>query len=188
MSEAVTALAGATFEGFCAVADAGPTGMVTLRGDLAAKAFGAAVKKVTGSALPGQGEITTARGRNLAWMSPDELLLFCGYDEAPGLAGDLAAALEGQHALAVNVSDARAVFRVEGAACREVMAKLTPADVAPDSFGPGRMRRTRLAQVPAAFHMPDEASFEIVCFRSVGQYLFDLLSHAARPGSEVGLW
>jgi len=188
MSEAVSALDGATFEGFCTVRDAGLLGMVTLRGDLAGKSFGVAVKKTTGCAVPGQGAIVEAKGRRLAWMSPDELLLFCAYDEAKALCAALTEALAGQHALAVNVSDARAVFHAEGPQVREVMAKLTPANVAPGAFGPGQMRRTRLAQVAAAFHMPDDTSFEIVCFRSVGKYVFDLLAHAARPGSEVGLF
>ena len=35
MSEAVTALDCATFDGYCTVSDAGLVGMVTLRGDLA---------------------------------------------------------------------------------------------------------------------------------------------------------
>lgn len=187
MSDAVSALGGATYTGFCSVSEAGRVGMVTIRGDLGDAAFAAALRDVTGLDLPGQGAIV-GTGPRLAWMSPDELLLFCAADDAPGQAAALAMAFAGMHALAVDVSDARAVFRVAGAASREVMAKLTPADVAPGAFGPGRMRRTRLAQVGAAFHMPDETSFEIIAFRSSAQYVFDLLANAARPGSEVGLF
>lgn len=185
MSDAVSALPGAVFKGYCTVSEAGRIGMVTLRGDLADAGFAKAVKQVTGLDLPERREIV-GDGPRLAWMSPDELLLFCAADDAPGQAAALTEALAGQHALAVDVSDARAVFRVEGAACREVIAKLSPAAVAPGAFGPGEMRRTRLAQVPAAFHMPDETTFEVIAFRSVARYVFDLLSNAARPGSEVG--
>jgi len=185
MSEAVSALEGAEFQGYCRVLDAGRVGMVTLRGDLAAPAFAAAVTGVCGLALPGVGAITGG-GPRLAWMSPDEILLLCDADDAQAQAEALGAALAGQHALAVNVTDARVVARVEGEACREVMAKLTPANVAPGAFGPGQMRRTRLAQVAAAFHMPDEHSFEVFAFRSVARYVFDLLKNAARPGGEVG--
>jgi sarcosine oxidase, subunit gamma len=188
MSDAVSALNGATFEGYCTVSDAGLTGMVTIRGDLDAAPFKSAVKKATGCAVPGQGAITAATGRKLAWMSPDELMLFCGYDEATALAAQLSQALAGAHALVVNVSDARVVLRLEGAACREVMAKLTPADVSSQAFGPGQMRRTRLAQVAAAFHMPDQTSFEVIAFRSVAGYAFKLLANAAKPGGEVGLF
>ena len=69
---------------------------------------------------------------------------------------------------------------------REVMAKLAPVDLAPASFTPGMFRRTRIAQVPAAFWMPQEGVFRVVCFRSVAQYVFDVLCVAAQPGSEVG--
>lgn len=188
MSEAVTALAGATYEGYCTVSDAGLVGMVTIRGDLGAAKVAAAVKKATGVALPGQGEIVAAKGRKLAWMSPDELMLLCAYDEAPALSAGLAGALNGHHALVVNVSDARVVLHVSGGQAREVMAKLSPADVSPAAFAPGRMRRTRLGQVAAAFHMPDETSFEVIAFRSVADYVFKLLAGAAKPGGEVGLF
>ncbi len=191
MSESVSALAGAAYSGYCTVTEAGRVGMVTIRGDLDDAAFALAVKTATGLDLPGQGAIVgedAGEGLKLAWMSPDELLLLCDAQAAPGQASALALALEGSHALAVDVTDARAVFRVAGAAVREVMAKLTPADVAPGAFGPGRMRRTRLGQVPAAFRMADETTFEVIAFRSVALYVFDLLSNAARPGSEVGLF
>lgn len=191
MSDAVSALAGASSSGYCTVTEAGRVGMVTIRGDLAQAAFARAVKKVTGLDLPAQRRIvgdTAGGGLRLAWMSPDELMLFCAADAAPERAAALAAGFAGMHALAVDVSDARAVFHVGGAACREVMAKLTPADVAPGVLEPGEMRRTRLGQVPAAFHMPDDTTFEVIAFRSVAQYVFDLLTNAAKPGSEVGLF
>lgn len=187
MSDAVSALAGAASKGYCKVTEAGRVGMVTIRGDLTDAGFAMAVKSVTGLGVPARRQIT-AEGPRLAWMSPDELLLFCDADAAPDQAAALAEAVAGSHALAADVTDARAVFHVEGAAVREVMAKLTPADVAPGVFEPGEMRRTRLGQVPAAFHMPDATCFEVIAFRSVALYVFDLLSNAAKPGSEVGLF
>ncbi len=187
MSDAVSARPGARFDGFVQVREAGRVGMVTIRGDLGGARFKRDVKSVTGLDVPGQRAII-GDGPRLAWMSPDELLLFCDASEAPSQATALAQALAGSHALAVDVTDARAVFHIEGAACRDVLAKLTPADVAPRRFGPGELRRTRLAQVPAAFHMIDEACVEIVAFRSVAGYVYDLLANAARPGSETGLF
>ena len=88
----------------------------------------------------------------------------------------------------MNVSDARAVFRIKGPNTREVLAKLAPVDLSPQAFGPGMIRRTRLAQVPAAFWMEDTDTAQLVCFRSVAQYVFDLLKTAAQPGSEVGFY
>jgi sarcosine oxidase subunit gamma len=65
------------------------------------------------------------------------------------------------------------------------MAKVAPVDLAPAQFTAGTIRRTRIAQVPAAFWMPQDDVFRVVCFRSVAQYVFDVLSVAAQPGSEV---
>ena len=185
MSEAVSALQGAAFEGLVAVRDAGLRGMVTLRGTLSDKAFAAAIRSETGLAVPAQRGVVSAGDMSLCWMSPDELLLLCPHHQADVLAQGLAAALAQQHALVANISDARAVFQVRGSKAREVMAKLAPVDLAPGVFEKGEIRRTRLAQVAAAFYLTDETTFEVICFRSVAQYMFDLLSTAADPASAV---
>jgi len=190
MSEAVSALNGASFDGFVTVKDAGLHGMITLRGDLASDAVKAAVQDATGASLPGQREVTGAKGNSVAWMSPDELLLVVAYDAAPQIEEELRKALSGTHHLVANVSDARAVFRLSGnpAALREAIAKLCPVDMTPGAFGPGEIRRTRMAQIPAALWMPTEDSVQVICFRSVAEYAFNLLKGAAAPGSEVGLF
>lgn len=183
MSDPRSALPGARFDGFVTVKEAGAVGMITLRGDLGAKALVKAVKAATGAKMPDRLAITTGKTGAVAWMSPDELLLFVDHATAEASTHGLAEALAGMHALAVNVSDARAVFHVTGARARDLLAKLCPADLR--GFGPGQFRRSRLAQVPAAFHMPDDASIEVICFRSVAGYMFDLLANAARPGGEL---
>ncbi len=183
MSDTVSALIGASSEGFCKVEEAGLVGMITLRADLSLAKVAQAVKSATGAEMPGQGAITTGAKGQVAWMSPDELLLIVEHAAAPGIVAKLEKALATSHALVVNVSDARAMFRVTGEAAADVIAKLSPADLR--GFAPGAFRRSRLAQVPAAFHMPDANSFEIVCFRSVALYMFGLLTNAARNGSEL---
>ena len=184
MSEAVSALKGATYQGFAKIADAGPSGMITLRGDLGNAKLKKAVKATTGVVVPGPREASFAGEKGVCWMSSDELLILCGYGDAGALEAKLAKALAGVHHLVVNVSDARARIVVSGVDAREVLAKLTPADMA--ALQPGEMRRSRLAQVPAAFWMADETVIEVICFRSVAQYVFDLLKSAALKGSEVG--
>ena len=180
----VSALPGARFEGYCTVEEAGLCGMVTLRADLSLAKVARAVKAVTGAEMPAPLKITSGTRGRVAWMSPDELLLFVEYAEAGAAVARLDKALATSHALAVDVSDARALFRLTGARAREGLMKLTPADIR--RMAPGEFRRTRLAQVPAALYMPDEKGFEIIAFRSVAGYVFDLLSNAARPGGEVG--
>jgi sarcosine oxidase subunit gamma len=186
MSEAVSALPGARFDGIARVEEAGPVGMITIRGDLGDKGFAAAVKKVSGLALPGQRKMVRVDGKSLIWMSPDELLLVLPHEVADEEVAALDTALSGHHALAVNVSDARAVFDVSGAQARDVLAKLFPVDLSPEAFSDGMIRRSRMAQVPAALWMEGTDMFRVVCFRSVGKYVFDVLCAATAEGSEVG--
>ena len=188
MSEPVSALQGAEYTGYVSVREIGLQGMVTLRGDLDEARILAGAKKVVGVEVPSVGHANVKGEKGLAWMSPDELLVMVPYGEASATVIALEQALKGQHFLAVNVSDARAVYEVSGAAVREVIAKLCPVDMAPEAVGPGRFRRTRMAQVAAAFWMLDDETVRIICFRSVADYVFGLLKDAAEPGSEVGFF
>jgi sarcosine oxidase subunit gamma len=193
MSEpaAVSPLAGAVAEAGLAIrlAEAGPTGMVALRGQVADPAFRAAVEGVAGLPVPGVRKAALAGDRRLLWMSPDELLLVLPYAEAPAAAAAFDARFAGAHHLAVVVSDARALFRLGGDAAREVIAKGAPVDLSRAAFGVGDFRRTHLGQVACAFWQVAERpdAFELVCFRSVAGYVFDWLAAAAAPEAMPGV-
>lgn len=157
---------------------AAPRGMITLRGDLAEAKLNALVKALTGQGVPESGKIAGDGMKGVIWMSPDELLLMVPYSDVAAALAQIETALTGSHHLAVDVSDARAVFTVEGAQAHEVLARLSPVDLHVNSFTVGDFRRTRLAQVAAAFWR-HEAGFDIICFRSVGDYAEGLLRNAA---------
>ncbi|PWK62631.1 sarcosine oxidase subunit gamma [Roseicyclus mahoneyensis] len=185
MSDAtVSALKGAEARGLVTLRDAGLTGMVTLRADLATAAR--AVKRVTGADMPGLRRITQGQGCRVAWMSPDEILILCEHATARKLAFDLTEALTGQHHLALDVSDARAMMALTGepGPLRDVLAKITPADIA--ALPLGEMRRTRLQQVAGAIWFETETEARVICFRSVATYVFDLLAMSAREGGAIG--
>lgn len=186
MSEPITALQGAEFEtGISVVSELPLRGMITLRGDFETGMFKKALKASVGLAVPDPRCVLGSDAAALAWMSPDELLVLCPYGDVSRVLEALSTALAGTHALAANVSDARSLFQIKGQHARDIMAKLCPVDLAPVAFGPGAFRRTRLAQVPAAFWMPAEGVFHVICFRSQAEYVFKTLSRAAMPGSEV---
>jgi len=188
MSEPVTALGGAMApDGIASVAEAPLQGMITLRGSLSDAAFVTAVETHAGVAIPQARQNVKAGDLRLCWMSPDELLLLCPYDQTAEHIVALQEALAGQHHLAVNVSDARALFTLSGASARDVLAKLCSVDLAEAAFGAGDFRRTRMAQTPAAFWLEGDV-FHIICFRSQAQYVFDLLKRASQTGSEVGFF
>ncbi|WP_372572395.1 sarcosine oxidase subunit gamma [Ruegeria jejuensis] len=186
MSEPISALNGARTEGIATIEELGLQGMITLRGDLDNKGLAKAATGATNQKMPGQRQASVSGDSGLCWMSPDELLVLVPYAEVEAKLAEMVKTLGSSHALAVNVSDARAVFRVSGDYAREVLAKLAPVDLSKEAFKPGDFRRTRLAQVAAAFWMEEDGSFRVVCFRSVAGYVFNLLKVAAQPGSEVG--
>lgn len=175
------------FHGLIAVEEAGPTGMITLRAALAdpalAPALEAALRDAVGQGIPLRRTVAHDTGRGVAWMSPDELLLWLPHAQAPAAAAALTAALEGHFVTLADVSDARAVFRLRGDRVREVLAKLCPVDTA--TLGPDEIRRTRAAQVAVAFWPEAPDAFTLVCFRSVASYVLDLLHAAAAPGTQL---
>jgi sarcosine oxidase subunit gamma len=156
-----------------------PQGMITLRGDLSDAVLQKAATDVAGVDMPGQREARCAEDRAICWMSPDELLVMCPHDAVSESVAAMQKALAGQHALVVDVSDTRSNFRITGKDAREVLAKTAPVDLAPGRFDPPMFRRTRLAQVPAAFWMRDEETFQLFCLRSHTEYVQSLLETAA---------
>lgn len=180
MSDLRSALPGASHEGEVSIREGGLRGMITLRGDLADARLRTACASVAGVDFPAQGGIVTSGPHGIGWMSPDEALVLVPHAGADAAVASLTQALAGQHHLAVNVSDARALFTLSGAGWPDVVARLSPTDLR--GFGPGLLRRTRFGQVAAAIWQSGETEASVVCFRSVAGYMFDLLENAARSG------
>ena len=183
MSDPVSILNGAEFKGAVTVREVGLKGMITLRGDLTDDKLAAALKAAVGLTMPAPRGIREGKNGAVAWMSPDELLLICAYDQADAVQAKIAKALEGSHHLAVNVSDARAMFTLTGKGCREVIAKGAPADLSPEGLPTGEIRRSHIGQLAAAFWLSDETTLHLVCFRSVGAHMFKWLSVAAEKNT-----
>lgn len=183
MSKAASALGGVSYKGFAEVAEAGLRGMITLRGDLSSAKMKKAVKAATGTAVPEARRIVVGDVRAAAWMSPDELLILVPYEAAQETVATLQKALEGEHHLVADVSDARAIFTIKGAKADQVLMKLCPVDMA--RLAEGEIRRTRAAQVAAAFWKSGPEEFTLVSFRSVAGYVMGLLETSARQGGEI---
>ena len=69
MSEPVSALNGASFEGLVTLTDRGPTGMITLRGDLAAPEMAKALDKAM--VIEGVRLLTKTGGKSGNWTAPE---------------------------------------------------------------------------------------------------------------------
>jgi sarcosine oxidase, subunit gamma len=181
MRDPVSALNGQSFDGFAKIREIGPLGMITLRCDLAEKPVAAALKKL-GLTVPAARRVVHKDGVSAGWMSPDELLLVLPYAEVAQTLETLRNALAKIHFLLADVSDARAVFRIEGDKADQVLAKLCPVDLV--RLEPGELRRSRAAQVAAAF-WADEGGYTLVCFRSVAGYVMGVLSLSATKNAEL---
>ena len=188
MSDPVTAMETLRFEGYVTVSQAGSLGMITLRGDFGSKPLGTALKKALGLDPPQKRQIAYGDNSTAAWMSPDELLIFCSWEDKAMLMTALQKVIGKRHALVIDVSDARMTFTLTGSNVREVIAKLAPVDLSPGSFEPGELRRTRFGQISAAFWLVSQDEAKVICFRSVGDYMFKQLKAASTPGSELDIW
>lgn len=154
-------------------------GMITLRGDLADAGVAAALDAATGCAVPDVCGSTGAGDNRVLWMSSDELMVFCPWETADEMVGAFMEKAGDAHVLALNVSDARAVFRVAGAKAWRVLAKGAPVDLAPDRFAVGDVRRTRIATVAVGIVKTEDDSFEVFCFRSYAEYVWNWLNVGA---------
>ena len=153
-------------------------GMIAIRADLARS--GAPLAGAVGAPLPEPTQFTVAGARMIGWMSPDELLVTLPADQVAAACAAMETALGDDHGLVVDVSDMRAVFDIIGPGADQVLAKLSPTDLArlPDTG----LRRSRAGQVPVAFwRVP--GGFRLIGFRSVADYLQTVLTNAAMPGS-----
>ncbi|CAM3223156.1 sarcosine oxidase subunit gamma [Paracoccus aminovorans] len=155
-------------------------GMIQIRADLSRA--GDAIAGAAGLAVPAQGCTTTDGSRVLGWMSPDELLLVLPKAETAAALAALQDALSTEHALALDVSDMRAVFRIQGAKALQVLTKLCPADLS--AMPENGLRRTRAAQVACGIWR-EPGGYVLVGFRSVGDYLRGILTGAASPGTDL---
>jgi sarcosine oxidase subunit gamma len=160
------------------------TGMLTLRGALDDPAFGAALQ-TCGIAVPECRRIERSGAGQIAWMSPDELMVLCAPEAATSLVGMLSEALAGQHHLVAEVSSARVRFAITGPHARVTLAKLCPIDMA--CLQQGEIRRTRLSQVAAAVWMTGPDAFDLICFRSVADYARTALETASAHGDDIAL-
>ncbi len=153
-------------------------GMIMLRGSLNGKAFASAVAKAFGTGIPKSGRIVRSADRELAWMSPDELLGFLPIDGLPDTVSTLEDSLSGQHFLVADASSLRSEFAIEGAV-RDILAKGTPADLSHEAFSVGQFRRSRIGQLQAAFWLTGDSSARVICRRSEAEYMQDWLTAAA---------
>jgi sarcosine oxidase, subunit gamma len=164
-------------------------GMIDLRGITTDRKFMSAAKSVLGFDLPKAPRTSAGFGDIKAlWLSPDQWLILCNGDKTAELHAELVKELGSTHSLAVNVSDMRAVIRLEGEGVRETVMKGSTLDLTDGSYTPGTVRRLRFAEIAALLHVVEDTVIDLYVFRSYADYTWEFLLKAARKGSEVRLF
>jgi sarcosine oxidase, subunit gamma len=164
-------------------------GMIDLRGLASDKKFMAAMKSILGFDLPKAPRTSAAWGDMKAlWLSPDQWLILCTRSKTTALLAELNAALGKIHSLAVDVSDMRAIIRLEGEGVRETLMKGSTLDLISDDYKLGTVRRMRFAEIAALLHVIEEDVIDVYVFRSYAEYTWAFLMKAARNGAEVRLF
>ncbi len=164
-------------------------GMIDLRGFTSDKKFMAAIKSVLGFDLPKAPRTSASWGDMKAlWLSPDQWLILCTRSRTTALLAELTLTLGKIHSLVVDVSDMRAIIRLEGEGVRETLMKGSSLDLISDDYKPGTVRRMRFAEIAALLHVVEENVIDIYVFRSYAEYTWAFLLKAARKGAEVRLF
>ncbi len=138
-----------------------------------------------GLGLPAPGRISGGPAGDTGWTGPREILVFCLPSRLAVLDAALRTALAGTPALVADMSEARAVLRLDGQRVTEVLAKLLPLDLLDAGIQPGAFLRSRLESLEVLLRF-DADGADLLCPRSAAMHVFGLLSAAARPGSEIG--
>jgi sarcosine oxidase subunit gamma len=164
-------------------------GMIDLRGLASDSAFLAAAKSALGADLPLEPRTSVSWGDiKLLWLSIDQWLILCPSARTAEILDSLRKALAGIHSLAVDVSDMRAVIRVEGDGAREVLMKGCSLDLLSGDYTPGLVRRMRFAEIAALLQVIDDDAFDICVFRSYAHYAWEFLLAAAKEPAKVRLF
>jgi sarcosine oxidase, subunit gamma len=164
-------------------------GMIDVRGSASDKKFMAAAKKVLGLDLPKAPRTSASWGDVKAlWLSIDQWLILCSRAKAVELTAALKAELGNIHSLIVDVSDMRAVLRLEGEGVREVLLKGSSLDLLSDDYAPGTVRRMRYAEIAALLHVVEDTVFDVYVFRSYAGYAWDFILATARAPAKVTLF
>lgn len=166
-------------------------GMIDLRGSLSDRKFAAAAKKVLGLELPTTPRTSVEKGGIYAlWLSIDQWLICCPRSKTADLLGKLQKPLSGVHALAVDLSDARTIIRLQGETVRETLMKGAPVDLLGAEFVKGTVRRLRFGEIAAMVHLVDDNPdvIDLYVFRSYADFAWDWLAETGRKPATIKLF
>ncbi len=166
-------------------------GMIDLRGEAGSVKFRQAAKAALGVDLPLKPRTSAVNGDvTVLWLSVDQWLVCCARSEAGAMVDKLRKNLGALHSLAVDVSDARAILRLEGDNAREVLMKGSSIDFTLPDCKAGLVRRLVFAEIAALAHIVADkpCTIDIYVFRSYADYTWKWIVATAKPAATIGLF
>lgn len=129
---------------------------------------------------------STADGRLVGRLGPDEWLIIGAAEEVDGLRAEFVAALAGRIHAMVNVSHASVAFAIDGADAANILNTGCPLDLDVWAFPAGSATRTILGKCDIILFRLSEVAFRVECARSFGEYLHTFLLEAAELNVTTG--
>ena len=114
----------------------------------------------------------------LLWTGPGQWFALSASLDAGGLLAWLEERLSSTGATASDLSHARTVLRVSGAAWKDLLAKGCPADI--DAMAPGECVASLLSHFTVIIHCVAGDSADVYVFRSFGASLWEWLRGGAQ--------
>jgi sarcosine oxidase subunit gamma len=155
-------------------------GYVIVRGDAQDPAFIRAVRSVLGIALPTvPGTVTPFTNGVALWQAPDEWLLVCARSARHICIAGLEAALSDMHAQVVDNSGGLTMVYLTGAQQVTLLRHVGVYDF--EALVPGRLASTVCGKATLTVFRHDDQGIFLIFRRSFADYVWRLLSKAARP-------
>jgi sarcosine oxidase subunit gamma len=163
----------------------GDLGHINVRGRAANAGTVKSLEQVLGQALPVKPNTVSAGHHQVFWLGPDEWLVLTPAVGAAELARQLQQASSELHASINDISGGQIALVLQGANCRDLLAKGCTLDLHPSEFTVGDCAQSGLAKASVLLALLDESPmFMIVVRRSFSDYLCRWLAHA---GSDEGI-
>jgi sarcosine oxidase subunit gamma len=140
----------------------------------------ASLSRALGVTLPQKPKTSAAKGSRVAlWLGPDEWLVIDDADK--DLLADCAKARQ-LHS-AVGISHRNVAIAVAGPAAEACVNAGCPQDLSLAAFPVGACSRTVLGKAEIVLYRTAPDAFRVECWRSFSDYVFTLLSEAARDAA-----
>lgn len=154
-------------------------GYISLRGRSGDEAFVAAVAAVLGMATPAK-PCTLARNGAITvlWLSPDEWMIVCPYEDRSRLLAGLAEALKDIRSQVADNSGGFTGIAIRGRHAADVLAHASVYDMA--KLAPDRVVGTTFGKSSVYVH-PAPEGYVLLVRRSFADYVWRFLVRAAEP-------